>query len=106
MAELPRGGLALFSPLAGGVNDGGLPELAVPPGGAACGPSPPLSGDVDPGALPVPDWPPATSVPPAEAPGALPVPAGASAFAWRPPRAGRGAIDDAWEPAPRSSAAG
>jgi hypothetical protein len=78
LAESPRGGLALFSPLVGGVNDGGLPELvgvAVPAAGAVvcdCGAPPPLSGDVDPVAPPpLPVWPAAPPVPLPEASGAL-----------------------------------
>jgi hypothetical protein len=73
LAELPRGGLALFSPLAGGVNDGGFPELAgdlVPPAGGGvgdCGVPLPLSGDVDPvSPPPLATWPAAPPVPPPE----------------------------------------
>src|SRR5213594_2411594 len=76
LAESPRGGLALFSPLVAGVNDGGFPELvgaAVPPaGGIVCGAPPPLFGDVDPVPRPpVPAWPAAPPVRLPEASGAL-----------------------------------
>ena len=96
LAELPRGGLALFAPLAGGVNDGVFPELAaVPPVGGVvcdCGAPPPLFGDVDP-VLPRPlsFWPAATPVPLPEASGALLL----AALTWSPLAAGREAIADA-----------
>jgi hypothetical protein len=98
LAELSRGGLALFSPLAGGVNGGGFPELvgvAGPPaGGVGCdwGASPPLSGDVDPAPPPaLAVWPAAPAVPLPEASGAL-LPA---ALTLSSPPAGREAIGDA-----------
>jgi hypothetical protein len=97
VAELPRGGLALFSLLVGGVNDGGFPELpgvAVPPVGGVvcdCGAPPTLSGDVDPvPPPPLPAWPAGPPVPLPEASGAL-LPA---ALTLSSPLAGREAIDD------------
>jgi hypothetical protein len=98
LAESPRGGLALLSPLVGGVNDGGFAELvgvAVPPAGGVvcdCGAPPPLSGDVDPvPPPPLPVWPAAPAVPLPEASGAL-LPA---ALTLSTPPAGREAIGDA-----------